>query len=106
MHLLVEPSVKLRKEYIRYGKFKLLNKYQKLYSLDENISDWKIQCIIQVAGIYYKLAKNSRIHAKRKTAQNKKRITELKKKPRNGFLIGLDSIVGTVPKSGRYLINI
>lgn len=88
-----ERIVKLRKEYIRYGKFKLLNKYQKLYPLDNDISDWKIQCIIQIAGIYYRPVKNSRIQAKRRKAQTRKRITELKKKPKNGFLIGLDSIV-------------
>jgi len=88
-----ERIVLLRKEYIKYGKFKLLHKYKRKYPLDKNISSWKIQCIIQIAGVYYKATKNTRIQAKRRRAQAKKRITELKKKPRNGFLIGLDSIV-------------
>ena len=88
-----ERVVKLRRKYIRYGKFKLLYKYEKAYPLDKDISSWKIQCIIQIAGIYYKPVKNTRIQAKRRKSQERKRITDLKKKPKNGFLIGLDSIV-------------
>jgi hypothetical protein len=47
-NLQYERVVKLRKQFIRYGKVKLLKKYQLLYSEDTNISEWKIQCIIQI----------------------------------------------------------
>ena len=100
-----ERIVLLRKKYIRYGKFKLLGKYQRLYPTDKDISSWKIQSIIQIAGIYYRPAKNSRIQAKRRRAQVKKRITELKKKPRNGFLICLDSIIKYWNGQKRYIIT-
>ena len=100
-----ERVVKLRKEYIRYGKIKLLSKYKKKYPENQDISKWKIQCIIQIAGIYYKPAKNSRTQAKRNKSQAKKKVTELKKKPRNGFLICLDSIVKYWNQKKVYIIT-
>ena len=97
--------IKLRKQYIRYGKFKLLDKYQKKYFDDKSLTLWNIQCIIQESGIYYKPAKNARTQAKRVKAQHKKRITELKARPRNGFLICLDTIVKYCNGHKRYIIT-
>ena len=97
--------VKLRKQYIRYGKFKLLDKYQKKYPNDKTLTVWNTQCIIQESGIYYKPAKNARTQAKREKAQTKKRITEFKKKPKLGYLICLDTIVKYWNGKKKYIIT-
>lgn len=97
--------VKLRKQYIRYGKFKLLDKYQKKYPDDKTLTVWNAQCIIQESGIYYKPAKNARTQAKRAKAQTKKRITEFKKKPKLGYLICLDTIVKYWNGKKKYIIT-
>ena len=104
-NLQYERVVKLRKQFIRYGKVKLLKKYQLLYSEDRNISDWKVQCIIQVSDIYYHPKKAFRTANKRKKAINKKRIAELKKKPKNGHLLALDSVIRIVNGQRRYIIT-
>ena len=104
-NLQYERLVKLRKQFIRYGKVKLLIKYKDLYPEDKNISEWKVQCIIQVSGLYYHPKKASRTASKRRKALNKKRIAELKKKPKNGHLIALDSVVRIINGQRRYIIT-
>ncbi len=89
--------VKLRKKRIRYGKMKLKKLYQEEYG--ETISSWKIQRVIEARKLYYNPVKTAKIARKRKKAQKKKRITELKlnKLPRYkqkaGYIICLDVIV-------------
>lgn len=100
-----ERIVKLRKKYIRYGKTKLLKLYQQLYSQDKTISNWKVQCIIQDANIYYKPKKQARINKKRQLSQSRKRITELKKKKVNGFLLCLDTIIKYWNGRKRYVLT-
>lgn len=100
-----ERIVKLRKQFIKYGKIKLLIKYKELYPEDKNISEWKVQCIIQVSGIYYHPVKVFKTANKRKKALNKKRISELKKKPKNGHLLALDTIVRIINGQRRYIIT-
>jgi len=95
--------IALRKEYIRYGKFKLLQKYREKYPEDTKISDWKIQCMIIEAGIYYKPAKQAKINRKRRRAQKKKRITELKQKRVTGFLLCTDTVVKYWRSKKRYI---
>ena len=85
--------VELRKQYIRYGKNKLFFLYQNLYPKDQDISFWKIQCIIEKSGIYYKPKKQQRINRKRQLSQKRKKITELKQKRVKGFLLCLDTVV-------------
>jgi len=97
--------VELRKKYIKYGKFKLLDKYQKKYSDDKVLSVWHIQCIIQESGIYYKPAKNARIQSKRAKAERKKKITEFKKKPKLGYLICLDTITKHWNGKKKYILT-
>jgi len=97
--------VALRKKHIRYSKFKLLKLYQEYYPSDQTISAWKIQCIIQKSGIYYKPKKQQRINRKRQLSQERKRITELKKKKINGFLLCLDTIVIYWKSSKRYVLT-
>jgi transposase-like protein len=82
--------VALRKQYLCYSKIKLAKVYLKEYN--EPISSWKIQRVIQKHRLYPNPQKIARITRKRLTAQKKKRITELKRKPKNGFLICLDAI--------------
>ena len=84
--------VELRKKYIKYGKIKIFKKYKRKYPLDDSISEWKVQRIIESSGIYYKPARKDKIQAKRARSQYKKRITELKIKPKAGYLLCLDTI--------------
>ena len=89
--------VELRKKYIRYGKMKLAKYYRRDYG--EEISSWKIQKVIEEKKLYFNPTKTARISKKRKRAQKKKKITELKlnKLPwyrkRAGYIICLDTIV-------------
>ena len=100
-----ERIIKLRKQYIRYGKAKLLRLYQKEYPSDMNISEWKIQCIIQSARIYYNANKQGKINKKRARSQAKKRITELKTRPKSGYLLCLDTIVKYWNGQKRYILT-
>jgi len=81
----------LRKKYIRRSARKLVFDYQRIYG--QNISAWKIQKVIEKYHLYFHPQKNAKIQRKRKRAQKKKRITELKQKKVSGFLLCLDVIV-------------
>lgn len=80
----------LRKQYIRYGKEKLKIIYERTYRV--TISSWKIQRVIEKHRLYYNPIKNAKLQARRKRNEPKRRITELKKEPRQGFLVALDTI--------------
>ncbi len=95
----------LRKQYIRYGKVKLLELYRREYPDDTAMSAWNIQCMIQRAGIYYKPQKQAQINRKRQRAQTKKRITELKRKKVSGFLLCLDTVVKYWNGRKRYILT-
>lgn len=97
--------VTLRKQHIRYGKMKLLELYKQKYPDDLTISSWKIQRIIEASGIYYHPEKQGRINRKRATSQSRKKITELERKPRSGFLLCLDTIVKYYQGQKRYIIT-
>lgn len=99
-----ERIAKLRKEHIRYGKVKLMHIYNNTHP-DDKITDWKVQCIIEVSGLYYNAKKAQRIAKKRNKAVKKKRISELKKKPKLGYLICIDTIVKHVNGKKRYIIT-
>lgn len=100
-----ERVIGLRKERIRYGKMKLLKRYRDRYPEDQTISSWKIQCIIQASGLYYHAKKQGNINKKRQRSQKKKRITELKKKPKTGYLLCLDTIVKQYNGHKRYILT-
>jgi transposase InsO family protein len=85
-----ERIVKLRKEYLCYGKIKLAKIYEIRYQ--EHISSWKVQRIIQKYKIYHQPKKIAKMTKRRLNGLKQKRITELTKKPKSGFLICLDSI--------------
>ena len=99
----LERVIKLRKRYIRWGKIKLSKVYEQEYQ--EQISSWKIQKVIEEFQLYYNPAKTARIRRKRQRAIKKKRITELKKKPKNGFLLCLDTIVIHLHGLKRYIFT-
>ena len=82
--------VQLRKQHICYSKLKLAKIYLQEYG--EPISSWKIQKVIEKYRLYPNPRKTARITHKRLNAIKKKRITELRKKPKNGFLVCLDAI--------------
>ncbi|MCK5847875.1 MAG: transposase, partial [Caldisericia bacterium] len=100
-----ERVVCLRKEFLRYGKEKILRKYQTKFPKDNQISSWKIQSIIQISGIYYHPQKQQRTNKKRLKANKKKRISELKKKPKTGYLLCLDTIVRHFNGNKRYILT-
>lgn len=93
----------LRKQYIRYGKEKLKVIYQREYR--QPISSWKIQRVIEKHQLYYSPVKNYRQQAKRKRNQPKKRITELSREKRTGFLIALDTVVRYAYGQKRYILT-
>lgn len=93
----------LRKKYIRYGKEKLRVIYQQHHQ--ESISSWKVQRVIEKHQLYYSPARNDKLQAKRKRNQPKKRITELKKEARSGFLVALDTIVIYAFNQKRYILT-
>jgi len=82
--------IQLRKKYIRYSKIKLAKIYLREYK--EPISSWKIQKVIEQYKLYYNPKKTAQVTRKRLYAARKKRIAELKKKPKNGFLVCLDAV--------------
>src|SRR3990167_1546672 len=82
--------VALRKKYIRYSKIKLA----KIYGLEyhEFISSWKVQKVIEKYHLYHNPLKTAKMTQKRLNGVKKKRITELKRKPKDGFLLCLDAV--------------
>ena len=95
--------VQLRKKYICYSKIKLAKIYLREYN--ELISSWKIQKVIEKYKIYPNPRKTARTTHKRLNGLKKKRITELKKKPKNGFLVCLDTIELRCNNLKRYIIT-
>lgn len=95
--------VRLRKRYIRYSKIKLAKIYLREY--EEPISSWKIQKVIEKHKLYYNPKKTARVTRKRLNAVKKKRIAELKKKPKNGFLLCLDTVEIRWNNAKRYIFT-
>jgi transposase InsO family protein len=95
--------VQLRKQHICYSKIKLAKIYLREYG--EPISSWKIQYTIVKYKLYPNPRKTAKITRKRLSAVKKKRITELKKKPKNGFLVCLDAIELRCNNLKRYIFT-
>ena len=93
----------LRRAHIRYGKEKIKVLYRQEYQ--EAISSWKIQRVIEKHALYYQPTKTVKLRKKRKANQAKKRITELKKEQRSGFLVALDTVVRYVAGAKRYILT-
>ena len=98
-----ERVISLRKKYLRESKFNIAIYYQREYG--EKISSWKVQKVIEKYHLYYHPKKTARIRRKRQRALKKKRITELKKKKRSGFLIQIDTIVIWCNGIKRYILT-
>ena len=95
--------VGLRKQYLRYGKEKLVRIYQSVYG--ETISCWKIQKTIEKYRLYYYPKQTEAIRRKRQRSQYKKRIPELKQKKVPGFLLQVDTIVVYWNSVKRYIVT-
>jgi transposase InsO family protein len=95
--------IALRKAHIRWGKEKIARLYERAYGT--HISTWKVQYTVQKHGLYYHPQRNQLTQAKRKRARNKKRITELTKKPFPGFLVALDTVTFFVNGTKRYVFT-
>lgn len=95
--------ITLRKQYIRYGKEKLKILYRQIYK--EPVSSWKIQRVIEKHQLYYHPVKTFKLRKKRKRNQPKRRITELKKEQRQGFLVAFDGLTVHWNKYKRYVLT-
>jgi transposase InsO family protein len=95
--------VLLRTAHMRWGKEKIAVLYERTYK--EKISPHKVLYTIQKHGLYFHPKRNIRIQAKRKRSKEKKRITELRKKPVPGFLIALDTMVLWINGQKRYIFT-
>ena len=93
----------LRRRHLRYGKEKLKVLYRHAYG--EALSSWKIQRVIKKHGLYFHPAQNEKLRKKRKRNQAKKRITELRREARTGFLVALDTVVRYWGGSKRYILT-
>jgi transposase InsO family protein len=102
-HLQEHRIVSLRKKYIRESKFNIAIYYQREYG--ETISSWKVQKVIEKYNLYYHPEKAARTRKKRQRAVKKKRITELRKKKRSGYLIQVDTIVIWYQGIKQYIIT-
>jgi transposase InsO family protein len=101
--LQAERIIGLKKANIRYGKAKIATLYEADYH--ERISQWKVQKTIEKYRLYYQPQKQARINKKRRNSVKKKRITELKKLKRRGFLLCLDTIVIYWNGTKRYILT-
>lgn len=93
----------LRRRYIRYGKEKLAVLYREAYG--EPLSSWKVQRVIEKHRLYYHPRKVERLRKRRKRNQSKKRITELTKLPRTGFLVAFDGLTVYWNSTKRYIFT-
>jgi len=93
----------LRRKYLRYGKEKLKVIYEQTYP--EKISSWKVQRVIEKHGLYYSPAKTEKLRKRRRASEPKRRITELKKEPKEGFLVQTDTIVLHWAGLKRYILT-
>lgn len=98
-----ERIIELRKKHLCYSKIKLAVIYERIYH--QSISSWKIQRIIQKYKLYPNPKKIAKITHKRLNAVKKKRITILKKRPKNGFLLCLDTIELSIQEIKRYIFT-
>jgi len=96
--------IKLRKKHIRYSKIKIAKIYEQVF--DEPISSWKVQKVIGKYKLYHNPEKTARITKKRLRDQKKKRITELKKRPKAGFLLCLDTVEIRWNNIKRYIFTV
>jgi len=95
--------ISLRRSHIRYGKMKLQELYKREYN--EYISSWKIQRVIEKHNIYFHPIRTKKLHKKHMINKAKKRITELKKEKRTGFLVSLDTVIRYWNGSKRYILT-
>ncbi len=95
--------LRLRRAHIRWGKMKLRILYEQEYG--SPISSWKIQRAIEKHQLYFHPKKTEALRKKRKANQPKKRITELVKEQRTGFLVALDTIERHAAGYKRYILT-
>ncbi len=95
--------LRLRKAHIRYGKMKIAILYAREYHT--SVSSWKIQRVIEKYKLYYSPSQTLKLRKKRKANQPKKRITELRKEPRQGFLVALDTVIRYWAGYKRYILT-
>lgn len=98
-----ERIVALRQKYLRYSKLKLAVLYERLYG--EKISSWKVQRLIQRHQLYPNPKRAENTAKKRRLAWKKKRVTDLVKKPKPGYAVGIDTVVLWLNGDKRYVLT-
>jgi len=93
----------LRKTYITYGKEKPKVLYEKTYP--DTVTTWQIQKTIEKRNLYYHPEKNNKLRRKRKLAEKKKRITELRNKTIQGFFFQVDTVAMFWNSIRRYIFT-
>lgn len=95
--------IALRKAHLRWGKMKLALLYERAHG--RRISAWKVERVIRDRQLYANPRKARRTAQKRARAHRKKRITELAKESRRGFLVQFDTIVVYWSGLKRYILT-
>lgn len=96
-----ERVIKIRKDFMYFGKIKIQTIYTRLYN--EDITSWYVQRVIETYNLYPK--KRKKQSTKKKNSIVKKKISECIKQPRTGFLLHLDTIVLHLGGVKRYIIT-
>jgi transposase InsO family protein len=99
----VQRMIALHLLYPTLGREKLAVIYEEEYQ--EKISSWTARRIIQDFKLYAKRAVKSSYSKGRAKGEKKKRITDLKRKPFNGFLLELDTVVMYFSNEKRYILT-
>ncbi len=95
--------LRLRRAHIRYGKMKLAVLYAQEYGAP--VSSWKIQRVIEKHHLYFHPKHTETLRKKRRQNESKRRITELAKEQRTGFLVALDTVVRYAAGAKRYILT-
>jgi len=93
----------LRQQYPTAGREKLVVLYQEDYG--EPIKSWSMRRIVHDRKLYAKRALKTRRAKAQSRILRKKRITELLKEPRTGFLVEIDTIVIYWANERRYILT-
>ncbi|MCR4312361.1 MAG: DDE-type integrase/transposase/recombinase [Candidatus Uhrbacteria bacterium] len=97
----------LRRKYLRYGKEKLLRIYRREYPDDGAISLWNIQRMIERSGLYWSAKKNESTQRRRRKTRDepRKKILDLPKEARSGFLLCMDTVHRSCNGRTRYILT-
>lgn len=95
--------VVLRLAHPFYSKLKIANLYERQWKT--KLSSWQVQKVIQRFELYPDKRRAEKIARKRRCAFQKKRITQLLKEPKPGYLVSVDTVVIHSAGLTRYILT-